>query len=142
MEFEKILLDLHAILDRARNLSRQYEVNISSMKSREAFLQKQKDEVDAKYHDIEARDIECKKVENAQKLMKDAQNLHNSANLRTNALAEAERAHKQYVATENANIDNNRQLMVREAAAVEKQKKAIEDEVSKRVQAVLKTAGK
>jgi hypothetical protein len=65
-----------------------------------------------------------------------------SANIRIQTAAQAEKDLNIRTQKEHADLDNKRELTRREVAAQEKQKKAIEDEVSKRVREVLKTAGR
>ena len=134
---EKLLLDLHSYLDRARSLNKEYEARLRAINERESLSVNKENELNERHKGIEARESECQKVENVVKLHKEAMELHASANIRIQAAAQAEKDLKQHTDIVNQQIDEKRKLMAKESENNLKRAKTIDDEVSKRVETFL-----
>jgi|GEM_PF-3642627 hypothetical protein len=138
---EQLLADLRAVYAKGAALISEYQQKLKFVVEEKLRLDKIREDLDAQKHSMEAREAECSKVENVQKLHKDATALLDAANSRVNAAVEAEKALKIHQSTVNQELDNKRELVRREGLAVDKQRSAIEAEVAAQVQAVLKSAG-
>lgn len=131
--FEKILLDMHAILDRCRILQKDLDQKIRQANESAVENRKFKESLDEQAKGMVSREAACKKVEDIQKLHKDAIARHDAANLRVNASVEAEKALNKRVAEENSKLDQKRHAQAKEAQNNERRAKQIDDEVNKRV---------
>lgn len=87
--------------------------------------------------ELVSRETKVKDIENVITLKQDAQSLMDSANLRLNAAKEAEIALSQHVAEQNQIIQNKANSTQREANNLEIQKKDMDNEVCRRVDAFL-----
>jgi len=138
---EQLLADLRAAYARGTELIAEYQKKLGFVIEEKKRLDQIRESLDAKHHEIEAREAECQKVENIQKLHSDATDLHNTANLRSNAAGEAEKSLQQQRDLISQEIANKRELLRKEDLAVQKQKKTIDDEVKKRLQDILDKMG-
>ena len=137
MNFEQIMLDLHAVLDRCRSLTKQLEQKLREANESVESNKKIKADLDAQVEGMQAREAACQKVENVQALHKDATVRHDAANTLVNAAAQAEKDLKAHVLEENSKLDEKRKLCARESEALVKRKKQLDDEVTARVDAFL-----
>ena len=138
---EQLLLDLHSCLDRARSLIKEYEARLRAINERESLSVSKEDELNERHKSIESREAECQKVEKVVDLHKEATALHDSANLRIQLAAQAEKDLKQHTDIANQQIDEKRKLMAKESENNVKRSKLIDDEVNKRVDIFLVANG-
>ena len=138
---DKILQDLQQLLDRARNLIREYEGKLQTLKDEKKALDELRTNHDFNVHSLNERELAVKHIENVVELHTNAQQMHQDAQGRLITALEAERWLKTLTDEETQKLVNLREITNREAKAVDVQRKSIEDEVSKRVQQVLKNMG-
>ena len=138
---EKLLLDLHSCLDRARSLIKEYEARLRAINEREALSVSKEEELNERHKSIESREAECQKVERVVDLHKEATALHASANLRIQAAAQAEADLRQHTDIANQQIDEKRKLLAKEYENNLKISKSFDAEVTKRMKEICQKNG-
>lgn len=134
---DQLLLDLHACLDKARLLIKEYEGKLRSINEREANTKQKEKSLSILHEGIAAREFECQKVENVVKLYKEATQLHAAANLRIQEADKAEKSFSSRVQEENSKLDEKRKVQAKEAENNLKRSKSIDDEVKRRVSKIV-----
>ena len=138
---ETLLAQLREVFANGQAIISEHKQKLQFITEEKQRLQKMRDDLDDQHHGMEAREIECKKVENAVNLHKEATALMESANARLQVAVQAEKDLKTHTEKEHAELDNKRELTRREVAAQEKQKKSIDDEVKKRLKDIMDKMG-
>lgn len=136
-----LIIDLHTVLDEARNLIVRYQQALGQLVDREKSIVSRETSVQGRESNLLNREEACNKVENLVSLESNAKALLDTANLRINAAVEAERSLNLATQQETAKLADLRILAQREANAVVEQRKAIESEVSDRVTKTLQSMG-
>ncbi len=141
MNFEQVLLDLHSTLEKARSLVKECDQRLRMVIEREKDVILLQHKLDENTKNIQQREAECSKVENVVKIHKEATERYDAANLRVNAAAEAERKLNAAVDLQSKKDQETRLELEKKAKINETRAKSIDDEVTKRVQEILKKAG-
>lgn len=128
-----LVIDLHKVLEEARNVISRYQQKSNSIDEREKKVLARELSITAIEKDLITREDACQKVEDVVSMQKNAQALLDSANLRINAAVEAEKLLSQHTSEQGQIIANDRILAKTEANNVLKQRQDIENEVSRRV---------
>lgn len=136
-----LVQSLHQAIDDARTIVLKYQQRSNILDQREKDVLFREVTVDSRSKDLAGRESECAKVENIQKLAKDAQAFHDSASLRLNAAVEAERSLARAKSEHDSKTSEDRKQTQMEANNVLKQRSAIDAEVNKRVNAFLVSNG-
>ena len=134
---EQIIVKLRSVIAEGTELIAEYRKKLEYVVNEKLRLDKVGADLDKLKHDLSAREAEVQKVENIQKLHKDATALQDAVQLRLNAVVEAEKALGIRKSTVDQELNNKRELLNRESLALEKAKKSLEDLVNARVQAIV-----
>lgn len=136
-----LIIQLHQVMDDARNLVSQNRQYLEQIKEREQVVSEKEQSVSSREKGIIGREEACQKIENVISMQKNAKDLLDSANLRINQAAEAERKLNQSVQEQTEKISQDRLLAQKEANNVIQQRRDIDKEVTKRVNDCLKNLG-
>ena len=134
---EQVIVKLRSVIAEGTELIAEYRKKLEYVVNEKLRLDKVGADLDKLKHDLSAREAEVQKVENIQKLHKDATALQDAVQLRLNAVVEAEKALGIRKSTVDQELNNKRELLNRESLALEKAKKSLEDLVNARVQAIV-----
>ena len=134
---EQVIVKLRSVIAEGTELIAEYRKKLEYVVNEKLRLDKVGADLDKLKHDLLAREAEVQKVENIQKLHKDATALQDAVQLRLNAVVEAEKALGIRKSTVDQELNNKRELLNRESLALEKAKKSLEDLVNARVQAIV-----
>lgn len=132
-----IVQNLSNLLPQAHALISEYNKKFALLKEEKDRLFKISDGLDAKKHDIEAREAEVKRIENLDDLHKRAHELYESSSKRVNQAQQAENDLNAHTNSVKADIANKRELLLKEATALESHKKEFDAEVGRRVNETL-----
>jgi hypothetical protein len=138
---EQLLAQLREVFTNGQELIAEYKQKLAIVTDEKKSLDDMRASLDERHHGMEAREIECKKVENAVNLHKQAKDIMESATARLQLADQAEKDLKTNAEKEHAELNNKRELTRREVQAQEKQKKDIDDEVKKRLKYILSKMG-
>ena|SRR5277367_5937928 len=138
---DQLFIELREILSKGKGLINEYNQKISILKEEEARLIALKKELDYVSESLNARESACAKVENVVSIHAEGKKLHEQANLRIQEAVSSENKLKQASSITHQELDNKRELIRREELGLEKRKKSMDEEVSKRVQETLKRVG-
>lgn len=137
----QVIQNIHLCLEDARDLITKYQKKFRDLSDKEAMVLDIQKKNSDKERSLVDRESAVSKVENVQALHTQAEHLMDTAQARLKSAVEAEAELRRVTSEETQKLNDTRLLTQREAQAVERQKKAIDDEVSKRVQEFLLKAG-
>lgn len=136
-----LITGLHKLYEEAHSLITQYQKKLSDLTVKAAKVHGREAYLAMAEKSVALREDACQKVENVQALHQTVKDLHDSANLRLNAAAEAEKSLRQTTDLEHSKLTEERLVTQKEANLLEARRKNIDDEVKKRVQTILSSMG-
>lgn len=134
-----MVLRLNDLMSDLRDLAVIYRTKHSELISKHSLVSDHLQDIEERESALKARESNVAHIENVQKMFDDAKDLHNSANLRLNDAVEAERSLKRATQKFNEKMSEMRLEIEKQSKAIETQRKSIEQQVSKRVNDIIKT---
>lgn len=136
-----LIISLHSILDQARDIVVKHNQKMTALDEKHKSISNREVSVNDQANSLKEREAAVAKVENIQKLYQEATALMDSANSRINAASEAERALATRKSEHESKVAEDAKQTQLEANNVLKQRKAIDQEVTKRVNEFLVANG-